>query len=150
MEVDGNQHAVLEELLLDDEDEDDDGCGDLLREPLYAEFVRFLKLVLELSLEQNSGGGNGNSSSASTAGPCCWSMVSLSVLEQILLCLRGEAREFLQFVPFHSLDAVIRATYDVLTFEQLLAYLSLDGSSKARKSAARLLCQLHMSKAHCI
>ncbi len=75
-------------------------------------------------------------------------MVSLSLLEQILLCLRSEAAEFLQFVPFSSLDAVVRATYDVLTFEQLLAYLCLEGSGRARKAAARLLCQLQMSKGH--
>lgn len=169
-------HAILEELLDDEDDNNlggagiggtgpdhDDGCGDLLREPLYAEFVRFLRLVLDLSLESEAFGNSyySNSYASSRAGaaaaaeddspsgpPCCWSMVSLSLLEQILLCLRSEAAEFLQFVPFSSLDAVVRATYDVLTFEQLLAYLCLEGSGRARKAAARLLCQLQMSKGH--
>lgn len=108
-----------------------DGSG-LLKEPLFIEFIRFLNLLLEISLD-------------SDFSPR--SMVSVAVLEQILLCLREDAHQFLQFVPLPLLDGIIRFTYDILSFEQLLAYLCLD-SVRARKAGARLLCQLQLSKVH--
>lgn len=121
-------------MEVDDEDKpsaspDDSG---LLKEPLFIEFIRFLNLLLEISLD-------------SDFSPR--SMVSVAVLEQIVLCLREEAHQFLQFVPFHLMDGVLRSTYDILSFEQLLSYLCLD-SVRARKAGARLLCQLQLSKLH--
>ena len=103
---------------------------DISKEPLYIEFIRFLNLLLEISLD-------------SEFSPR--SLVSVTVLEQIILCLRQDSHKFLQFLPFHLLDGIIRSTFDVLTYEQLLAYLSLD-NSRARKTGAKMLCQLQVQK----
>lgn len=105
---------------------------EMLKEPLYIEFIRFLNLLLQQSLDKDS---------------TCRALVALTVLEQIVLFVREDSHKFLQFVPFHLLDDIVRDSYDILTFEQFLAYFCLD-SATARKTAAYLLCQLQTSKAH--
>ena len=103
--------------------------NDIVKQPLIVEFIRFLNLLRELTLD---------------AELSPRSLASVALLEQIVQCLRDDSHQFLQFVPFHLLDGIIRSTYDVLTFEQLLAYLSLD-SVRARKTGAKLLCQLQQT-----
>lgn len=104
--------------------------SEILKEPLFVEFIRFLNLLMDLCLD-------GEFTPRSLVLP--------TLLEQIVLCLREDSHLFLQFVPFHLLDSIIRSTYDTITYEQLLAYLSLD-SVRSRKIGARLLCNLQLQK----
>ena len=65
------------------------------------------------------------------------------------MCIREDSFYFFQFIPCGLFESIICSTYDILTYEQLLSYLPLD-NPRARKTGARLLAQLELSKSHAL
>lgn len=103
----------------------------IMKEPLYIELVNLFQFVLEQSFEYEF-------------SP--WLLVPITLMEQILLNLREDAPQFFRFVSFNLLEAMIQSSHcQSPSFEQLLAYLTLD-SVRSRKIGAKLICQLQLSK----
>jgi len=69
----------------------------------------------------------------------------LVFLEQLVLCVKREAQEILQFMPLDMIMSLIKTMPETISYEFLLAIGNVE-TLKSRKVVARALCQLSRAK----
>ncbi|XP_022254734.1 mediator of RNA polymerase II transcription subunit 24-like isoform X2 [Limulus polyphemus] len=69
----------------------------------------------------------------------------LLILEQLVLCAKEQANAVLQFMPLGLVPHMVKMMPEFFTFELVLAVSSLQ-TARARKVAARTLCQLDVAR----